>query len=121
MFNLLAQDAPPDDLSILTIMVWPVAMTLLGGLIFYFGWWYENRMSKAPWKWIAFAPLAYGLLVGWGYMSNIMNPWYQAAIPGISRKLVAAHYGAFILPALGVIGVLLFHFFNHKLHIAVDD
>jgi hypothetical protein len=121
MLNLLAQAAPDENISILSVMVWPIAMTLLGGLIFYFGWWYENRMTKAPWKWIAFAPLAYGLFVGWGYMSSIMDPLYQAAMPGLGRKMVVAHYAAFILPALGAIGVVLFHFFNHKLNIAVDD
>lgn len=121
MLHLLAQEAPPENLSMFDVIVWPIAMTLVGGLIFYFGWWVENRLTKAPWKWLAFIPLGYGLWVGYTYMTNYMNPFYQAAMPGAGKKMLVAHYAAFIIPLLGVIGVILFHFFNHKLNISVDD
>lgn len=121
MLDLLAQIAPPENLTYMDVIVWPIATTLLGGVIFYFGWYVENRLTKAPWKWLAFVPLAYGLYIGYGYMTAYMNPFYQAAMPGGGKKMMVAHYGAFILPLLGVIGVILFHFFNHKLNIHVDE
>ncbi|HVT12932.1 MAG TPA: hypothetical protein VHE55_11760 [Fimbriimonadaceae bacterium] len=122
MLYLLAQDALPTDVSMVDVLLWPVALTILAWIIFYAGWWVENRLMKAPWKWLAVAPIAYGVWVGIGDVINISDPFYRSAVGvGAMKKMIAAHYGALIIPVIGLAGIILFHFFNHKLNLPTDE
>jgi hypothetical protein len=122
MLYLLAQDTPPTNLTFLDVITIPIALTLLGCVIFYAGWWVENRLTKAPWKWIALAPVGYAIYMGICDVSNFRNPFYYSAVTTESvKKMTFAHYGALVLPLLGLAGIILFHFFNHKLDLDQDD
>lgn len=122
MLYLLAQDVPSTDLGITDVLMWPVAMTLLAWIIFFLGWRVENRLTKAPWKWIALVPLAYGLYVGFIELQNILDPFYRAQVGvGSMKKMIAAHWGGFFIPVIGLLGIVLFHFFNHKLNLPTDE
>jgi hypothetical protein len=116
----LAQAGRPQ--SMLDVLLWPVLLTIAGCGIFYMGWYVENRLTKAPWKWIALLPIGYAMMLGWGYVSDWSEAFYRADVGvGNERKMMAAHYGALIIPILGVIAIVLFHFFNHKLHLSTDE
>ncbi|HWA82459.1 MAG TPA: hypothetical protein VG820_03435 [Fimbriimonadaceae bacterium] len=122
MLYLLAQDTLPTDASIVDILLWPVAVTILAWIIFYAGWWVENRLMKAPWKWLAVLPVAYGIYIGIDDVIKISDPFYRSAVGvGAMKKMIAAHYGALIIPVLGLAGIILFHFFNHKLNLPTDE
>jgi hypothetical protein len=121
MLYLLAQDAPPESFGFLDVLVWPVGLTLVAWFVFYAGWWMENRSAKAPWKWISILPAAYAIYIGIDYVSKYQDPIYNNLIASGGRKMMFAHYGALIIPLLGLAGIVLFHFFNHKLNIATAD
>jgi hypothetical protein len=119
---LLADDHIPDGMS--DILMWPIGLTLIAWLIFYAGWYVENRLVKAPWKWLAILPIAYAIWSGWNdYLSRWLgDPVYRSAVAvGAAKKMMAAHWGAFFIPFLGLVGIILFHFFNHKLNLPTDD
>ena len=119
MLYLLAQDTSTPD-SFLPYLGWPVGLTVLAAVIFYFGWRVENRLMKAPWKWVAFVPLAYALYLGLTLVIAYQDPFYVAKV-GEGKKMAFVHYGALLVPLLGLIGIVLFHFFNHKLNLQIDD
>lgn len=122
MLYLLAQDATGNELSMLDVLLWPVALTMAAWIIFYFGWWVENRLMKAPWKWVAVLPLLYGIYIGINDVLNINDVFYRANVGvGAMKKMTAAHYGALIVPVIGLAGIILFHFFNHKLNLSTDE
>src|ERR1051325_2865477 len=123
MFYMLAQDSSANELTMLDVLLWPVAMTMLAWVIFYFGWWVEKKKNvKAPWKWLSLAPVAFGIYVGFDYVRQILDPFYQQLVGvGMMKKMVAAHWGALIIPLIGLAGIVLFHFFNHKLDIVIED
>src|SRR4051794_478128 len=103
MLYLLAQETPPENLGVLDVLLLPVGLTFLGFVIFYAGWFVENRLTKAPWKWIAVAPVAYAIVVGFDTMQKYRDPFYSSLIDsaGGGRKMVFAHYGSFVIPILG--------------------
>lgn len=121
MLYPLAQEALPS--TFLDVVTMPIGLTLLGCVIFYAGWWVENRLTKAPWKWIALAPVGYAIYMGYGFLSKFIgDPFYYDAVTTESvKKMTVAHYGALVVPVLGLVGIILFHFFNHKLNIEIDD
>jgi len=121
MLYLMAQDTP-DKLTFLDVVAVPIGLTLLGCLIFYVGWWVENRLTKAPWKWIAILPVGYAIYLGIGYVQNFRDPFYYNLVTAEgAKKMTAAHYGSLIVPVLGLAGIILFHFFNHKLNLNPDE
>ncbi len=120
MLHLLADETIPEGIS--DIIFLPLALTLGACLIFYAGWWVENRLTKAPWKWIALAPVLYALYIGIGWMLRFQEPVYNSLVTtGSAKKMIAAHYGSVIIPILGLIAIVLFHFFNHKLNLDPDE
>ena len=121
MLYLFAQDVPPENLGFLDVLVWPVGLTLVGWFIFYYGWWVENRLTKAPWKWVAVVPVLYAIYMGCDYVGKYNNPLYNSLVAPGGKKMMIAHYGALIVPAAGLIGIILFHFYNHKLNLVTDD
>lgn len=121
MLYLFAQDATPPD-TMIDVLMWPVMLTLAAWLVFYFGWWIENRFTKAPWKWLALLPIGYALYTGGALALRYQDPFYQSMlVAGGQKKMMAAHYGAFLIPLLGLVGIILFHFFNHKLNLPGED
>lgn len=123
MLYLFAQDTPDPNMGFMNVLLWPTVLTLLGWGIFYGGWWIENRLTKAPWKWLAVIPIVIGAYIGFGFVMDIQNPVYNMYVSssGGARKMMFAHYGALILPILGLVGLVLFHFYNHKLNLGQDD
>ena len=120
MLHLLAEDNIPNGMS--DVLMIPVGLTILAWLIFYAGWWVENRLTKAPWKWIAVVPALWAMWIGLGWVMAYRDPVYRFDINlAGGKKMMAAHYGALIIPILGLIGIVLFHFFNHKLHLDPDE
>src|SRR5437870_4583952 len=119
LFQLLAQDySMPDIESPVDVLMWPVALSILGWLIFYAGWWVQNRLTKAPWKWLAVVPVVIAIFQGYDSLS-----WYRGNGAGLieGKKWIAAFYGSLIIPVLALAGIILFHFFNHKLNLPTDD
>jgi hypothetical protein len=121
MLYLLAQEATPDNM--LDVLALPVGLTLAAWLIFYAGWWVENRLTKAPWKWLAIPPVGYAIYLGVRYVFKFQDPFYRDLVDsaGGGKKMIAAHYGSLVLPVLGLAGIILFHFFNHKLNLTPDE
>jgi len=122
MLFLLADDNLPDGMS--DVLVFPIGLTLLGCFIYYAGWWVERRSAKSPWKWIGVVPLAYGMWFGWTNFLNrwLENPVYRFAVAqGREKKMMAAHWGSFLIPLFGLTAIVLFHCFNHKLGLEIDD
>ncbi|MFI5384760.1 MAG: hypothetical protein ACHQ50_01450 [Fimbriimonadales bacterium] len=105
-------------------MLWPIILTLVACTIFYAGWWVENRLVKAPWKWVALVPIGYGLWIGW---NDYLGRWlgdsvYQSVVSaGAAKRMMAAHWAAFLIPLFGLAAIILFHFFNHKMNLPGED
>lgn len=121
MLHLLAEEQLPQGMS--DVLVLPLVLTLAGLGIFYFGWYVENRLTKAPWKWLALVPVLIGMFIGWSPFSRwAFEVGYQEAVgTGAYKRMLAAHWGAFFIPVLGLVLIILFHFFNQRLNLAPED
>jgi len=123
MLNLLAQDST-QDFGMMDVLLWPVLLTALGIGIFFFGLWLERKGKRAPWKWAAVVPVLVGAYVGYPYASILYSDpeLYKAQHLAFGeKKLYASHYGALFIPILGLIGLVLLHFFNHKIKLTPED
>ena len=123
MLNWLAQDNIPDGMS--DVLILPIGLTLVG-LVIYFAAWRGGRIwpKLAPWKWLSVIPFAWGMWVGWfDYLGRWLgNPIYQALVAtGREKKMTAAHWGAFLMPLLGLAAVILLHFYSEKIDLGLED
>ncbi|HTQ10374.1 MAG TPA: hypothetical protein VMI31_09910 [Fimbriimonadaceae bacterium] len=123
MLNLLAQDNIPDGIS--DVVILPFGLTLIGLVIYFAGWRLGKRMPMiAPWKWFGVAPLACALWIGWfGHLSRWLgSPVYQVLVAtGREKKMMAAHWAAFVIPLLGLVAVILLHFYSDRIDLGLDD
>jgi len=123
MLYLLADDNIPDGLS--DVLIWPIALTLGAGIIFYVFWRIQKRREHfPPLKWLAVLPLIAGMWIGWvNYLGRWLgNPIYQALVAtGREKKMMAAHWGAFLIPFLGLVAIILFSLYSDRLELGLDD
>lgn len=118
LYNLFAQEGIPQ--GPMEILLMPVGMTILGLAIFMAGWYVQNRLNKAPWKWIGVIPVLYGLYVGWGTLNEWRtNPVLNTMLTG--KKWTGSYWACFVFPLLGLITIACFHFFNSRINRAFDE
>ena len=118
LYDTFMQEGVPQ--SVLEILLLPIGLTLLGLVIFMGGWYVENRATKAPWKWIGVLPVLYGIYAGYSVLHEYTsNSVMQGLLPG--KKWMIGEWAALIVPVLGLVLILIFHFFNHKLNISFDE
>ncbi|MCB8933446.1 MAG: hypothetical protein M9921_00720 [Fimbriimonadaceae bacterium] len=96
------------QLSLLDVLLWPVAAAILGALIWILGNRYEEDDGSPLVKWIAVAPVGFALVKGFSLVLRVMGNSvdaviYRDAIGG--RKMLFAHYAAFVIPLLVAIGI----------------
>lgn len=118
---LLADDIFPTGMS--DVLQVPGGATILALIIFFIGWRLEKGGRKAPWKWIALLPIGYGLYVGWfSYLWPwVSDPIYsQEAGRGMAKRMLAAHWGAFLIPLLALATMILFQVFRDRIEIHQD-
>jgi hypothetical protein len=86
--------------------MWPGLLALIGVAIYSIFKVLENKAKKNdPRKWIGAAPLLLGLILGWSPFSLIRDKFYYESIKFHGDKMIWAHYGAFIVPILGLVGI----------------
>lgn len=96
------------QLSLLDVLLWPVAASVAGALIWILGCRFEDDDGSPLVKWLAVLPIAFGLIKGSGLMLKVIGNsfdavFYRDAIGG--RKMLFAHYAAFVIPLLIAIGI----------------
>lgn len=92
----------------------PVLLTIVGAIVYLFGRNAEFKM-QSKWKWWALAPFLLGLWTGFGPASYLSDPVYRAAVDEYGKKMLFAHYGAFIVPFVGVLVAVGWHLLDRKL------
>lgn len=96
------------QLSLLDVLLWPVAAAIAGALIWILGSRYEEDDGSPMVKWIAVLPVGFGLIKGFSLILRVLGNSvdaviYRDAIGG--RKMLFAHYAAFVIPLLIAIGI----------------
>jgi hypothetical protein len=121
MLNLLADESLPEGMS--DILILPLMLTLIGFLLFYAGAYVEAKRGKAVWKWIGVLPIAVSLVIGFQYLYRWLSDsvYAEAVSTGAAKKMVAAHWGAFIIPLIGLGAVALVHFYGDKLNLTPSE
>lgn len=105
---LLATDLPGID-DYWRPVALPSVLTLLGAILF---WVLKSRRAKglsAPTKWLGVAPMVVGAILGLGPFNNIRDPFYNSSVRILGDKTVWGHYGAFVIPVLGIVTLGLWH------------
>jgi hypothetical protein len=97
------------------IVMLPGILVFLGAMMWLGSW--LGGLQKAtmnPWRWIAVVPMAIGLIIGMRYMWEMYNPdtgaFYMESMrvgQKLSRRLLMAHYGAFFIPLVSILIVVL--------------
>lgn len=96
-------------------MLLPVFMAAVAVIIWIGARSSELKTSaKRPWKWVAVLPLLVAFKAGITYMLDVRDPFYQSAISGYGKKMVFAHYCAFFIPLLALIGVAVWQVFDAR-------
>ena len=104
--------------SFIDVVLWPGVLFLLGLGLWVFGVHHENDDGAAWIKWLAFIPLVIGVVVGWGWLSRYIDPgatglmYRDEVVPGGRMKI--AHYAAFGLPALTLVGILGWYLIDRR-------
>ena len=106
---LFAQTAP-EGLS--DVLILPGLCFIIGLGIWYGGLHYQNRTEKAWLKWCAFIPLAIGIFIGLPWFINSMDYAYTRTLD--NKKLLYGCYAAPILPFIGAMIVVAWHFYLKK-------
>jgi hypothetical protein len=92
----------------------PGILTFFGVLTCWMAWLAEKNGKSAPWKWVGVIILVIALWVGFPYFSHMISSspedsLYRAGLPSI-RRYSYAHYLAFFLPLIALIGCLVLQF-----------
>lgn len=100
MESLFAQ-AELGTLSLMDVVLWPVAAAIVGTIIWILGCRHEEDDGSKKLKWIAVLPMGFALIKGLGMMLKVVGGsvdavLYRELIGG--RKMLLAHYGSFLIP-----------------------
>ena len=92
----------------------PGIMTVFGVLTLWLGWLAERGGKPAQWKWLGVLFLLIGMWSGYEYFGLMIGSSpeaeiYRAGLPSI-RRYTYAHYVAFFLPLVGLIGGVALQF-----------
>lgn len=122
MLQLLAQSESFPQ-TMVEVLAWPVGLTAAAVLLFYAGIWADQRYKKTPWKWATLIPLLIAVYLGINDFQNFRDPIYNNYVTtlGGTNKMTAAHWGAFVIPFVGLVGVALLYKFSHRLTFNLDD
>jgi hypothetical protein len=95
-------------------LVMPGILTVFGTLTYWLGWMSERNGKVAMWKWLGVIFLVVGMWAGFGYFEHMIGSGsddviYRAGMPSV-RRYSYAHYMAFFLPLLALIGCVILHF-----------
>jgi uncharacterized membrane protein len=104
--NFIAQTAPTGLTDVLLV---PLICFVFGVGIWYGGLHFESRTEKQWVKWLAFIPIAVGLIVGISAFSQTLDYAYRALMP--NNKTLYAHYVALALPVIAIGTILGWHMY----------
>lgn len=94
-------------------LILPGILLVIGLIIYGIGYYLEVNTKKAPWKTMgAIIPMAIGAFMGIGPVKYINDPFYRSTAEG--SKMLLSHWGALVLPLLGILGVLLVNLIQKK-------
>jgi hypothetical protein len=119
MFHLLADyDIPSSWFEPLLL---PFFFSLGAVIIWFSGHVAEVKGGrKVPWKWSAALLFFLALWSGWAPFHAVQlsdtAAFYKSQFEGAGRKWVAAHYLAFLLPFLIIVGIAAFHAVERVIH-----
>jgi len=88
--------------------------SVVGAIIYIAGRNAEIRDNAKPWKWWGALPMALALMAGWRPFMSVRDGFYQAAIEPNGKKMLYAHYGAFLVPVLVIIGLVAWQIMDTK-------
>ena len=99
-------------------LVMPGILTFFGLLIWWMAMMAEEKGKPASWKWFGFALLL--IAMGFGFQSfekmigqSPDDLLYRSSLPS-NRRFAMAHYAAFVIPALAIVGCIVWQFAGKK-------
>lgn len=112
---------PPS--SPLDVVILPGLAVFFGMLLYGLALRQELLGNRVRWKWLPIAVLALGAIAGfgpfWNYIGSSSDAeLYRGSIPG--RKMLIAHYSAFLLPLLCIAGTLLYDLWRRRRQVRED-
>lgn len=87
------------------VLLLPVFFAAIGVIVWVAGRNAELKDQAKPWKWLAALPFALALITGVEPLLKIRDFFYAAAIRPFGEKMQIAHYAAFLVPLLCVVGL----------------
>ncbi len=105
------QQSPPQ--SWIDVLLMPGLAVFFGGLVLAIAIRAEMHGKPSPAKWAALAILFVGLWMGLPWFLSYVGPWpeakmYQADLLVYGRKMLLAHWGALLLPLLGIAATVVY-------------
>lgn len=87
-------------------VMWPGILAFVGLAIYIVFRLLESKAEKpSNVKYIGLVPLVIALILGWPQFSLIRDKFYYESIKFRGDKMVWAHYGAFIIPLVFLLGI----------------
>lgn len=107
----LVQQTPPQSWS--DVLLLPGLALFFGALVLGMAIRSEALGKRSTAKWLALAILLVGLWMGLPWFISYVGPWpeaklYQADLVVQGRRMLWAHWGAVVLPMIGVIAFVVY-------------
>ena len=99
-------------------VVMPGIFTFFGLLVWRMAMMAEEKGKVASWKWLGLVLIVIGLGFGFTSFERMIGQGpddvlYRANLPS-NRRFFMAHYAAFIIPALAIVGCIISQFTGRK-------
>jgi hypothetical protein len=109
----LAMGEIPD--SWYEVLLLPLIFSVFGVVMWIGSRNAELKTGKPrPWKWAAAIPFLIALYTGWDPIARVRDFMYREAIEPLGKKMLMAHYAAFLVPVVALIALAVWHYMDVK-------
>lgn len=107
-------DAAP---TLVDVALLPMLLTVVGVIIWFYGWRKGREGRKSPIKWFGVVVLGAAAIIASGPFLRVLTdqPYMKDVVHSSRRLLYMGFYPSFVLPVILIIGFVAWHFYDQKM------